>query len=266
VEGQDGIDKLLFNGANIAENIDISANGAARALHPRHRRHHDGPERRGAHRLPRALGGADNVVVGDLTGTGVTEVDVDLRLPVAAAAATAPSTRSPCRRRRATTLQGHRRHGGLHVTGLAAATEIVFQESATGWCSTASAGDDVDRCQRPAGRRRVADAQRRPRCDTLIGSKGGGRDHRRRWQTTWRSWAPATTPSSGTRATTTTSSKARTASTRCMFNGANIAENIDISANGARARFFRDVAGVTMDLNGVEQIDFNALGGADNVW
>ena len=50
-----------------------------------------------------------------------------------------------------------------------------------------------------------------------------------------------------------------------VFNGANIAENIDISANGGRVRFTRDVANIIMDLNGVEQIDFNALGGADNI-
>ena len=50
-----------------------------------------------------------------------------------------------------------------------------------------------------------------------------------------------------------------------LFNGANISENIDISANGERVRFTRDVANITMDLNGVEHIDFNALGGADNI-
>ena len=50
-----------------------------------------------------------------------------------------------------------------------------------------------------------------------------------------------------------------------LFFGANIAENIDISANGGRVRFFRDVANVTMDLNDVEQIEFRALGGADNI-
>ena len=50
-----------------------------------------------------------------------------------------------------------------------------------------------------------------------------------------------------------------------LFNGANIAEKIDISANGGRVRFFRDVANVTMDLNDVETIDFNALGGADTI-
>ncbi len=50
-----------------------------------------------------------------------------------------------------------------------------------------------------------------------------------------------------------------------LFNGANVNENIDISANGSRARFFRDVGNFTMDLNRIETIDFNALGGADTI-
>ena len=46
LEGQDGFDTLLFNGANIAENIDISANGG-RALFTRDIANVvDGPERR----------------------------------------------------------------------------------------------------------------------------------------------------------------------------------------------------------------------------
>ena len=49
------------------------------------------------------------------------------------------------------------------------------------------------------------------------------------------------------------------------FNGANIAEKVDLSANGNRLRFFRDVGNVTMDTAGVERVDFNALGGADLV-
>ena len=60
-------------------------------------------------------------------------------------------------------------------------------------------------------------------------------------------------------------SRARPASTRSLFNGANVNENIDISANGSRARLFRDVGNVTMDLNGVENIKLNALGGADTI-
>jgi hypothetical protein len=50
-----------------------------------------------------------------------------------------------------------------------------------------------------------------------------------------------------------------------QFNGANVNENIDISANGGRVAFTRDIAGITMDLNGIERIDFNALGGADTI-
>src|SRR4029079_15586339 len=52
---------------------------------------------------------------------------------------------------------------------------------------------------------------------------------------------------------------------RMLFNGANIAEKIDISANGSRVRFSRGGASITMDLGGVERVDFKALGGADTI-
>jgi Ca2+-binding RTX toxin-like protein len=50
-----------------------------------------------------------------------------------------------------------------------------------------------------------------------------------------------------------------------LFNGANIGESVDISANGSRALLTRDIATIAMDLNDVERIDFNALGGADSI-
>ena len=50
-----------------------------------------------------------------------------------------------------------------------------------------------------------------------------------------------------------------------LFNGASAAEHVDLSANGNRLRFFRDVGNITMDTAGVERVDFNALGGADVV-
>lgn len=52
---------------------------------------------------------------------------------------------------------------------------------------------------------------------------------------------------------------------RMLFNGANAAEHIDLSANGNRLKFFRDVGNITMDTAGVERVDCNALGGADVV-
>jgi Ca2+-binding RTX toxin-like protein len=50
-----------------------------------------------------------------------------------------------------------------------------------------------------------------------------------------------------------------------LFNGANVAEQVELSANGSRLKFFRVQANVTMDTAGVERVDFNALGGADLV-
>jgi Ca2+-binding RTX toxin-like protein len=49
------------------------------------------------------------------------------------------------------------------------------------------------------------------------------------------------------------------------FNGAAAAEQFDLSANGNRLRFFRNVGAITMDTAGVEQVDVPALGGADLV-
>src|SRR4029077_13527847 len=50
-----------------------------------------------------------------------------------------------------------------------------------------------------------------------------------------------------------------------IFVGANIAETMDISANGTHVRFFRNPGNVTMDLHGVEDIDVFALGGPDTI-
>ncbi|MGH3037936.1 MAG: calcium-binding protein [Gaiellaceae bacterium] len=49
-----------------------------------------------------------------------------------------------------------------------------------------------------------------------------------------------------------------------LFNGSGGNENFDFSANGPRFRFFRDLGNITMDTDDVEQVDLNALGGADN--
>jgi Ca2+-binding RTX toxin-like protein len=49
-----------------------------------------------------------------------------------------------------------------------------------------------------------------------------------------------------------------------LFNGANIAENMEVSANGGRVRFTRNVANIVMDLNDVETIVAKTFGGADN--
>ncbi|MFL5896400.1 MAG: calcium-binding protein [Thermoleophilaceae bacterium] len=52
---------------------------------------------------------------------------------------------------------------------------------------------------------------------------------------------------------------------RMLFNGAAGAESFTMTANGPRLTFFRSPGNVTMDTAGVEIVDLNALGGADNV-
>ena len=50
-----------------------------------------------------------------------------------------------------------------------------------------------------------------------------------------------------------------------QFNGANVNENISVAANGSRVLLGRDVGNITMDLNGIEDIQINAAGGGDHL-
>src|SRR5919109_471340 len=50
-----------------------------------------------------------------------------------------------------------------------------------------------------------------------------------------------------------------------LFNGAAANETVTLTANGGRLTFFRTQGNVTMDTDGVETVDFNALGGSDSV-
>ena len=49
------------------------------------------------------------------------------------------------------------------------------------------------------------------------------------------------------------------------FNGSNANENMQVSANGQRVRFTRDVANIVMDLNDLEAIVAKTLGGTDTL-
>ncbi len=52
---------------------------------------------------------------------------------------------------------------------------------------------------------------------------------------------------------------------KLIFNGSNIGEMLAVSANGARVRFTRDVASIVMDIDDLENLEVNALGGVDNL-
>ncbi len=50
-----------------------------------------------------------------------------------------------------------------------------------------------------------------------------------------------------------------------LFNGSGAAETLDLSSNGQRLRFTRNVGSVLLDADGIEQFDLRTLGGADLV-
>ena len=50
-----------------------------------------------------------------------------------------------------------------------------------------------------------------------------------------------------------------------QFNGSNIGEKIDLSANGDHLRLTRDVAAITMDTHRVEHVDIATVGGSDAI-
>src|SRR4029453_8490449 len=77
IDGEGGVDILLFHGANVGEKFEASANGS----HLRFTRDIASVvmDSVGVEFLDlRALGGADVVTVHDLSGTGVTRIDTDL--------------------------------------------------------------------------------------------------------------------------------------------------------------------------------------------
>jgi Ca2+-binding RTX toxin-like protein len=263
LEGQDGIDTMLFFGANIAENIDISANGGRvnffRSV-GNVTMDLDGVENVEF----RALGGQDNIVVGDLSGTDLTHVALDLRGSEGGGDGEADSV----------TINGTQGDdtfgaagdaGGINVFGLHTAVDIFFQELANDRLTlNALAGNDTvnassleaDGIQLTINGGLGNDVMTGSAGDDLIvGGDGDDVAFMGDGDDTF-VWNPGDDND-------TLEGQGGTDTMR--FNGANIGENIDISANGERVRFVRNIANVTMDLNDVERIDFAALGGADNI-
>ena len=263
IEGQDGTDAMLFFGANIAENIDVSANGG-RVLFTRDVANviMDLDDVEGI--AFRALGGADNIVVGDLSGTDVTQVSLDLSGPVGGGDGAADTvTVSGTNGDDAIIVAGNA--GEITIAGLQATVNIIFPEAANDRLTlNALDGDDVINASglEAGGIQLTMNGGRGE--DILIGSEGGDLFNGGDGNDTALMgagddtfvWNPGDDNDilEGQDGTDT-----------MVFNGAVVAENIDISANGGRVTFFRDIASVTMDLNDTETIDFNALGGADTI-
>jgi Ca2+-binding RTX toxin-like protein len=274
VDGQDGFDTMLFNGANVNENIDIAANGS------RVRFNRDvgniTMDLNGVEGIDfNARGGADTITVGDLTGTGVTQVSLDLANPPGSGAGDgALDTVVVNGTNGADNIQIQGAGSSVSVIGLPALVSITGAEAANDVLQVNALGgnDTVDASALPAGVIGLA-IDGGAGNDVITGSAGadfivagdgndfvdGGRGDDIALLGAGNDtfvWNP------GQGSDTV---EGQGGFDTMLFNGSNASENIDISANGTRVRFFRDVANITMDLNGIEGIKFNALGGADTI-
>jgi Ca2+-binding RTX toxin-like protein len=263
LEGQDDTDTMLFFGANVAENITISANGG-RVIFFRDVANVTMDLNDVESVDFRALGGADTVVVGDLSGTDMTEAGLDLSGPTGGGDGAADTV----------TVNGTNGDdvfgaagdaGGVDVFGLQAAVNLSFQEQANDQLTlNALGGDDVvnassleaDGIQLTMNGGLGGDSFLGSEGDDLINGGDGDDTALMGAGDDTFVWNPGDDDDT---------LEGQAGADTMLFNGANAAENIDISANGGRVLFFRDIANVTMDLNDVESIDFLALGGADTI-
>jgi Ca2+-binding RTX toxin-like protein len=263
VEGQAGNDKMIFFGSNANENFDISANGQ------RVRFFRDvgnvTMDLNGTEQIElRTLGGADNVVVNDLTGTDLTHVELALRAQDGGVDGQADSvTVNGTQGADSISVGGD--VGGLQVSGLHA-TITMFDEDPTLDSLTINGlggNDTIDARSLRADTVRFAinggDGD-----DTITGSDGsdlitGGRGN----DVAFMGAGDDTfvwNPGDGSDIV-----EGQGGQDTLQFNGANVNENIDLSANGNRLRLFRDVGNVTMDVDGIEQVNISALGGSDTI-
>ena len=266
IEGQDGIDRMLFNGAGIAEKIELSANGN------RLRFVRDiGSVTMDTHGVERvdfnALGGADLVTVNDLSKTDVNDVNVDLGGDGEPDRVVVNGTDGNDR----VDISGDSTE--VKVSGLAP-TVAIFQPEPTDELDVHALGgnDKIDASALAAGAI-LFEPDGGVGDDTIAGSQGvdrllgetgndsidgnggndlallGAGDDTFVWD-----------PGDGSDTV-----EGQFGADTMRFNGAGIAERIGLSANGRRLRLFRDVGTVTMDTDGVERVDVNALGGPDLV-
>ena len=263
IEGQDGTDSMLFVGSNTSEDIDIAANGGRVRFF------------RNVANVTmdlddvetidfRALGGADNVVVGDLSGTDLTQNSIDLAGPNGGGDGQA-DTVTVNGTNGADVFGAAGGSGGIDVSGLSADVSILSPEQATDRLTLNSlGGDDTVDTSALAGDGIQLTMNGGLGDDVAVGSEGndlinGGDGNDVALMGSGDDtfvWNPGDDNDT---------LEGQAGSDTMLFNGANAAENIDIAANGGRVLFFRNVANVTMDLNDVEAIDFAALGGADTI-
>jgi Ca2+-binding RTX toxin-like protein len=264
IEGQGGADTLQFNGANINEKIDLSANGD-RVLLTRDVANIT-MDLHGIEKINvAALGGADTLTVNDLTGTGVTDVNIDLAATLggtsgdgAADSVIVNGTLG------ADNISVSGSNGKAVVSGLSARVTVTHADATDGLRINALAGaDTINASHLNAGVIGLT-LDGGDDADMIVGSAGndlviGGRGN----DTVFLGAGDDTfvwNPGDGSDTV-----DGQGGNDTLQFNGANVNENITLSANGTHVLLTRDVGNITMDLHGIENINVAALGGADTL-
>ncbi|MCG3128074.1 MAG: hypothetical protein CHACPFDD_02948 [Phycisphaerae bacterium] len=319
VEGQAGHDRVLFHGSNIGEVLDFSAN-AARLRFTRNIGSvvldADGVEQFDL----RTLGGADTVMVNDLSGTAMTQVNVDLAGTIGGSSGDGvddsvnivgtpdadtfdiSSDGAFVRVEMAAEVRvrGYEAadqivvdgvggdlvniHGSdeadaatITANGTQARVDVSGFSAAVGVSGSLTLavhthdGADMVSCTGNLAALVPITMDGGPGDDTLLGSNGadvlmGGDDDDfidgQQGNDTVLMGAGDDTfqwdPGDGNDAV-----EGDAGVDAVTFNGSNIGEVLDFSANAARLRFTRNVGSVVLDADGVEQFDLRTLGGAD---
>jgi Ca2+-binding RTX toxin-like protein len=274
VNGGSGQDSMAFNGSSAAEQFRLSPDGS----HARFTRDVGAiaMDLVGLEQVDVAsVGGNDTLTVDDLTGTDVRTVNNDLADTLGGTtpgAGTAETIVNATERNDNVVVAGSA--GSAQVTGLTAQVNVVHADPTRDQLGIfALGGDDrIDASALHADALKLgvdggtgndtilggagADVLRGGDGDDVIdGNQGtdiallGAGDDRFVWD-----------PGDGSDTV-----EGQLGHDSMTFNGANVAEQFSVSANGNRVQFLRDVGAIDMDLAGVEEIDLNALGGADRL-
>jgi Ca2+-binding RTX toxin-like protein len=265
VEGQGGIDTLTFNGSNLNENIDISANGARVRL-TRDLGNVTMDLNSVEHIHVAALGGADLITVNDLTGTGTKQVAIDL----AAMPGTTTGDNQP------DTVIVNDTAGNDHVSVVSSGASVIVNGlSAQVTINGAEPGNDSLTINGLGGNDTInASALKASQINLVIdGGAGDDRITGSQGNDLIRGGAGSDAASLGAGddvfvwnpgdGSDTVDGQA--GADTLTFIGSNLDEKFDISANGKRVSLVRDLGNVTMDVNNTETIDLRALGGADTI-
>ena len=257
-------DTLLFNGAGVAENFDVSANGERVRFF------------RDVANITmdlddiefidvQALGGADNAVLNDISGTDLKLVALDLEAAIgggagdgAADSVTVNGTDDPDdievtadgsvvdvdgSPAEVTIDHSEAANDKLTVNGLGGADTITGGPGLAALIQLViNGGTEVDVLTGGDGNDRIVGQQQNDSMfggagnDTLVWNPGDGND--------------LVEGQAG-------------ANDTMEFNGAAGAEIFEASAVGGRLRFTRNLGNIVMDVDDTEEVDLNALGGAD---